>query len=72
MGLRRRAHHRAARRAVCPPTCSIIRPLPACPQAPLSTPVDDAHSVLKYEIEVENLQFNVEAEAAQARAGPVC
>ncbi len=34
-------------------------------QAPLSTPVDDMHSVLKYEIEVVNLQINLEAETAQ-------
>ncbi|GAB4818387.1 hypothetical protein N2152v2_005433 [Parachlorella kessleri] len=36
-------------------------------EAPLSSPLDDAHSVLKYEIEVVNLQFNVEAEMAQGR-----
>lgn len=30
--------------------------------------MDDAHSVLKYEIEVVNLQFNLEAEAAQVSA----
>mgnify|MGYP001113897673 CR=1 FL=1 len=37
-------------------------------QAPLSSPLDDAHSMLKYEIEVVNLQFNVEAETAQVCA----
>ncbi len=43
----------------------MLRPLV---QAPLSSPLDDAHSVLKYEIEVVNLQFNVEAEMAQVCA----
>lgn len=50
---------------------AVLRHLPPGPQAPLSSPVDDAHGQLRYVVEVVDLQINAEAETAQV-GGRLC